>query len=98
MNANRNIQSLRHQIEDMKNSKARQGDSKYLYDEKNKLQLKLIQAKQEFVAVEADYTVKKESYTRNKDYHKSLVQQYEALYTRKTILEKSNRDGHSAAS
>ena len=44
-NQNRQIQTLRHQIEEMKNCKVNQNSSTYLYDTKRKLEIKLIEAR-----------------------------------------------------
>ena len=39
-----------------------------LYDEKRKLEIKLIDARSELTTVEADYQTKKSIFSRNKDF------------------------------
>jgi hypothetical protein len=60
-----------------------------LYDEKRKLEIKLIDARSELTTVEADYHTKKSIFTRNKDFHNSLLEQYKNLAEKKLNLEKS---------
>ena len=60
---------MRHQIEDMRNDAANTGNNNYLYDAKRKIEMKLIESRQDLVTVESDYHVKKDIFMRNKDYH-----------------------------
>jgi len=69
-----------------------------LHDEKRKLEIKLIEARQELSTVEADYHTKKSIFTRNKDYHNSLLDQYRGLSEKKITLEKSQRETMAAGS
>jgi hypothetical protein len=45
----------------------------YFYEERNKLKIKLIQVRNEFAAVEADYQVKRDIFLRNSEYKQSLL-------------------------
>lgn len=69
-----------------------------IYDEKRKLEIKLIEARQEQSTVEADYHTKKSIFTRNQDYHNSLLDQFRELSEKKMMLEKSQRETMAAGS
>ena len=56
----------------------------------------MIEAKQELSTVESDYYVKKEYFTRNKQYYQSLLNQNEELSRKKSQLEKNVRETQSA--
>ena len=67
-NTNRQIQNLRHQIEDMRNSQQNAGNSSYLLEAKRKIEMSIIEARQQLVTVESDYHVKRDIFVRSKDY------------------------------
>ena len=63
------MQTLRHQIEDAKNTRQVSNNQSYLYEEKRKLDIKLIERRQELGALEGDIQVKKSIFNRNKEYN-----------------------------
>ena len=56
---------LRHQIEDARNTRQSTANTSLLHDEKRKIEIKLIEARQELSTVEADYHTKKSIFSRN---------------------------------
>ena len=48
-------------------------DSQYLYDQRRKLEIKLIEARQDMITVESQYSVKRDIFIRNKEYRESLL-------------------------
>lgn len=95
-NQNRQIQTLRHQIEEMKNCKVNSTNSTYLYDTKRKLEIKLIEARQDLMTVDSQYQVKKDIFVRNQAYRESLLSQHNDLSQRRVQLEKIHREAASA--
>lgn len=63
----------------MRNSKTNIGNNPYLLDQKRKLDIKLIESKQELMTIDCDYTVKKDIFNRNKEYNQSLMSQVNKL-------------------
>jgi hypothetical protein len=53
-NQNRNLQNLRHQIESIRNQKRSNDSSKFLYEEKAKMDRKLFESRQDLQAIESD--------------------------------------------
>ena len=50
------------------------------------------------ITVESDYHVKKDMFLRNKEFHQSLLDQYNELSDKKVELEKINRETVQAGS
>jgi hypothetical protein len=96
--SNRQIQSLRHQIEDMRNNASAPTNSLHMHEAKRKIEMKLIEARQDLITVESDYHVKKDMFLRNKEFHQSLLDQYAELSDKKVELEKINRETVQAGS
>ena len=97
-NSNREIQSLRHQIEDLRNNHTQTYNQAHLLDAKRKVEIKLIEARQELVTIDSDYQVKKDIFMRNKDYNSSLLEQANDLSNKKQLLEKQHREKMQAGS
>ena len=73
-------------------------NNSYLLEEKRKLEIRIIESRQELITLESDYHVKKEIFGRNKEYHQSLLSQHHDLSERKIHLEKTNRQTKQAGS
>jgi hypothetical protein len=80
----------------MKNCKVNSTNSTYLYDTKRKLEIKLIEARQDLMTVDSQYQVKKDIFVRNQAYRESLLSQHNDLSQRRVQLEKIHREAASA--
>lgn len=69
-----------------------------MLDAKRKVEIKLIEARQELVTIDSDYQVKKDIFMRNKDYNSSLLEQANDLSNKKQLLEKQLREKMQAGS
>jgi chromosome segregation ATPase len=85
-NQNRNLQNLRHQIESIRNQKRSDDSSRFLYEEKAKMDRKLFESRQDLQAIESDVATKKRLFNRNKEYHQSIFDQHSQLRERRDEL------------
>lgn len=69
-----------------------------LYEEKRKLEIKLIDARTDITTLEADYETNKRTFARNQARYNSKLEEYKELQERKIGLERSQRETESAGS
>ena len=67
----------------MKNQAANSQNSSYLYEQKRKLNIKLIEAKQEMVTHDSNYDYKRNMFLAAKEQNRSLLDQYNDLTQKK---------------
>ena len=80
----------------MKNQAANSQNSSYLYEQKRKLNIKLIEAKQEMVTHDSNYDYKRNMFLAAKEQNRSLLDQYNDLTQKKIQLEKTHRETNTA--
>ena len=80
----------------MKNQAANAQNSSYLYEQKRKLNIKLIEAKQEMVTHDSNYDYKRNMFLAAKEQNRSLLDQYNDLTQKKIQLEKTHRETNTA--
>lgn len=95
-NSVRQVTTLRKGIEDMKNTQMSNANSAYLFEAKRKLDINLIESRQELSTVESDYHVKKDIFSRNEDYRLSLLDQYNDMSKKRVELDRIQRETVSA--
>lgn len=95
MTQTKTIQNLKHNIEEMRHVKITMGDQSALVQAKSNAELKLFEAKQALSTLEAEAEVTNDVFSRKKEYHQTLMQQYHELQDQKIELEKNYREKDS---
>ena len=79
LNQTISIQNLKHNIEKMRHDKITEGDPTAIIQAKSKAELRLFEQKQELSTLEAETKFNDDVFTRKKEYHQTLLQQYREL-------------------
>lgn len=86
------IQSLKRGIEDMRHVRVQEGDQSSLIKARSQADFKLFEAKQALSTLEAEAQVNDGFFSRNKEYHQTLLTQYRDLQDKRAELERHYRE------
>jgi chromosome segregation ATPase len=79
-------------VEEAHETTAMQSNNTHLIEQKRKLEISLIDLKQELSTLESDFMVTKDQFVRNQEFHNSLLAQHRDLTERRAHLMKIHRE------